>query len=115
MKWMRTYSLGDTIRLELDLRDESGVSTVSAAFYDTESGEGFAMHGEGEGRTEVTVVLTQRVTENALPGEYRCEGITVYDVHLHRKVFTPDIRFRIESFPGDHEGPRLLGWRLGKE
>ena len=30
---IETFSLGDTIRVELDLRDESGVSTVSAVFY----------------------------------------------------------------------------------
>jgi hypothetical protein len=38
---METFSLGDTIRVELDLRDESGVSTVSAAFYELNSGKGF--------------------------------------------------------------------------
>jgi len=24
----------------------------------------------------------------------------------------PDIRFRIQSIPGDHEGPELLDWRF---
>jgi hypothetical protein len=42
---METFSLGDTIRVELDLRDESGVSTVSAAFYELNSGVGFMMRG----------------------------------------------------------------------
>ena len=37
---MEMFSLGDTIRVELDLRDESGVSTVSATFYELTSGEG---------------------------------------------------------------------------
>ena len=46
---METFSLGDTIRLELDLRDESGVSTVSAAFYELNGGKGFMMRGESEG------------------------------------------------------------------
>jgi hypothetical protein len=50
-----------------------------------------------------------------LPGEYRCEGVTVYDTHLNRKTFSPDIRFRVENIPGDHEGPELLGWRVSKE
>ena len=48
---METFSLGDTIRVELDLRDESGVSTVSAAFYELNSGKGFMMRG-GERRGE---------------------------------------------------------------
>jgi hypothetical protein len=46
---METFSLGDIIRLELDLRDESGVSTVSAAFYELSGGKGFMMRGESEG------------------------------------------------------------------
>jgi hypothetical protein len=46
---METFSLGDTIRVELDLRDESGVSTVSAAFYELNGGKGFMMRGESEG------------------------------------------------------------------
>jgi hypothetical protein len=111
---MQTYSLGDTIRLELDLRDESGVLTVSATFYDTESGHGFSMRGEGEGRVEVTVVLTEEVTEKTLPGEYRCKDVTVYDTHYNYRTLTPDIRFRVENVPGDHEGPELVGWRVSK-
>ena len=106
---MQTYTLGETVRVELDLRDESGVLTVSATFYETESGRGFSMRGEGEGRTEVTVVLTQEVTDKTLPGEYRCKNVTVYDTHYNHKTFAPNIRFRIENFPGDHEGPELVG------
>jgi hypothetical protein len=112
---METFSLGDTIRVELDLRDESGLSTVSAAFYELNSGKGFMMRGESDGEREVTVALAQKVTNEILPGEYRCEGVTVYDVHLNRKTFHPDIRFRIANIPGDHEGPELFGWRVSKE
>jgi hypothetical protein len=112
---METFSVGDTIRVELDLRDESGVSTVSATFYELTSGEGFMMRGESEGEPEVTVALSQVVNNAILPGEYRCEGVTVYDTHSNRKTFSPDIRFRVENIPGDHEGPELLGWRVSKE
>jgi hypothetical protein len=112
---METFSLGDTIRVELDLRDESGVSTVSATFYELNSGVGFMMRGESEGERELTMVLSQEVTEEMLPGEYRCQGVTVYDVHLNRKSFHPDIRFRVVNIPGDHEGPELFGWRVSKE
>src|ERR687897_345001 len=112
---METFSLGDTIRVELDLRDESGVSTVSAAFYELNEGKGFMMRGESEGERELTMVLSQEVTNDMPPGEYRCEGVTVYDVHLNRKTFHPDIRFRVVNIPGDHEGPELFGWRVSKE
>lgn len=111
---MQTYSLGDTIRIELDLRDESGVFTVSATFHETESGHGFSMRGEGEGRGEVTVVLTEEVTDKTLPGEYQCGDVTVYDTQYNYRIFTPDIRFRIENVPGDHEGPELVDWRVTK-
>ncbi len=111
---MQTYSLGDTIRVELDLRDESGVLTVSATFYETKSGHGFSMRGEGEGRAEVTVVLTEEVTDKTRPGEYRCKDVTVYDIHHNHSTFTPDIRFRVENVAGDHEGPELMGWRVSK-
>ena len=40
--------------------------------------------------------------------------MTVYDTHYNHKTFAPDIRFRIENVPGDHEGPELLGWRVTK-
>jgi hypothetical protein len=111
---METFSLGDTIRVELDLRDESGVFTVSATFYELTSGEGFMMRGESEGKPEVTVALSQEVTKEMRPGEYRCESVTVYDTQLNRKTFSPDIRFRVENIPGDREGPELLGWRVSK-
>ncbi len=78
---METFSLGDTIRVELDLRDESGVSTVSAAFYELNGGKGFMMRGESEGQSEVTMVLSQEVTNEIPPGEYRCECLMVYDVN----------------------------------
>ena len=112
---MHTYSLGETIRLELDLFDRSGVLTVNAAFYETESGHGFSMRGDGEARSKVTVVLTQKVTDKNLPGEYRCKDVTVYDTHYNYTTYAPDIRFRIESPLGDHEGPKLVGWRVSKQ
>lgn len=111
---MQMYSLGDTIWVELDLRDESGVLTVSATFCETESGHGFSMHGEGEGQTEVTVVLTEKVSDKILPGEYQCKDVIVYDTHYNYSTFTPEIRFRVENVPGDHEGPELVGWRVVK-
>ncbi len=111
---MQTYSLGDTIRIELDLQDESGVLTVGITFYEVKTGHSFSMHGEGEGYANATVVLTEKVTDKTLPGEYRCKDVTVYDTHYNHRAFTPDIRFRVEDFPGDHEGPELAGWRVIK-
>jgi hypothetical protein len=103
-KHMQTYSLGETIRLELDLLDRSGVLTVNAAFYETESDHGFSMRGDGGGRSKVTVVLTHKVTDKTLPGEYRCKDVTVYDTHHNYATYTPDIRFRIETPWGTMRG-----------
>jgi hypothetical protein len=114
-KQIPTYSLGETIRLELDLQDQSGVLTVNVTFYETRSGHGFSMRGDGEGRSEVTVVLTQKITDKTLPGEYRCKEVTVYDTHYNYTTFAPDIRFRVENALGDHEGPNLIGWRVSKQ
>ena len=111
---VHTYSLGDTIGVELDLRDESGVLTVSATFYETHTGHTFSIHGEGDGRRQVTVVLTEKVMDKILPGEYRCKDVTVYDTHYNHRTFTPDIRFFVENYPGEHEGPELAGWRVTK-
>ena len=114
-KHIQSYSLGETIRLELDLLDRSGVLTVNATFYETESGHGFSMRGDGEGRSKVTVVLTQKVTDKTLPGEYRCKDVTVYDTHHNYATYAPDIRFCIENPLGDHEGPKLVNWRVSKQ
>ena len=111
---MQTYAIGDTIRVELDLQDQSGVVTVSASFFETKAGYLPSMHGEGEDQREVTVILAEDVIENTLPGEYRCKDVTVYDTHHNRSIFTPDIRFRVEDSPGDHEGQKLVGWRVTK-
>ena len=42
---VHTYSLGETIRLELDLLDRSGVLTVNATFYETEPATVFRCAG----------------------------------------------------------------------
>jgi hypothetical protein len=114
-KQMPTYSIGETIRVELDLHDQSGVLTVKATFYETESGHDFSMRGDGRGQAEVMVVLMEKVTDKTLPGEYRCKDVTVYDTHYNYTTFAPDIRFRVENDLGDHEGPKLVVWRVSKQ
>ena len=85
---METFSLGDTIRVELDLRDEQGLHSERRLLR-TQYRQGFMMRGESDGEREVTVALAQKVTDEILPGEYRCEDVTVYDIHLNRKTFHP--------------------------
>ena len=65
------------------------------------------MRGESdEGAREVSVPLTQEVTSAILPGEYRCEGVTVYDIHTSRKTLLPrTLRFRVENHLVTMRGP----------
>jgi hypothetical protein len=73
-----TFSLGATIRIELDLQDESGVSEVYARFvHEGASGGGgereyVSFSGDGEGQTEAAVLMTGIAGDNLLAGEYRC-------------------------------------------
>ncbi len=117
MEKIPTYRPGDTIRIELDLRDESGVGSVSARFDAVESSGGSSgtylyLYGDGAGQREATVTISAVVPEKIVSSEYRCVHTEVGDTrgnysHPHR-----DIRFRIEAPPTDLEGPDLTDWRF---
>jgi hypothetical protein len=114
---MQTYTLGDTIRIEVRLRDKSGVGYVAALFKGCPTGIrptcGIMMLvGDGGGQTRANIELTTQITNKTLPGEYRCEYIQVQDGLGNHTLHYPDICFRIEGIPGDHEGPELLDWRF---
>jgi hypothetical protein len=107
---MKTYSLGDTIVVTLDLRDTSGVARVSAVFNEVQSGRAIQLDSDGGGQPQATIVLMKPVTDDIVPGEYKCQYVQAYDTRGNDKTHTPDIRFRIENVPGDHEGPELVSW-----
>ncbi|HMF57166.1 MAG TPA: hypothetical protein VK619_12565 [Pyrinomonadaceae bacterium] len=117
---METYTLGETLRLELKLRDKSGIGYTAALFNRCSTGTQpvngiILLIGDGEGRTDATVELTIQIKKETIPGEYRCEYIQVQDALGNHIRHYPDIRFRIEGVPGDHEGPELLDWRFKTE
>ncbi|MBX6764663.1 MAG: hypothetical protein AB1425_13320 [Actinomycetota bacterium] len=109
---MRTYTVGDTITLELDLRDSSGVSRVDALFREDASGRVISMHGDGGGEKEVTVRLEVGLTDETFPGEYRCRFVDAYNTRGGKDTHHPDIRFRVQMFPAEGGGPELVEWRL---
>ena len=114
---MQTYTLGDTIRLELKLQDKSGIGYVAALFNrchtDVHPASGILlMTGDGEGRTEALVELATEITTESVPGEYQCEYVQVQDTLGNHVFHYPDVRFKIQGIPGDHEGPQLLDWRF---
>lgn len=117
---MQTYTLGDTIRLEITLRDQTGIAEVAAIFHSCTTkkrptGRTIMLKGNGEGRTESDIELTAKITNRTVPGEYSCERLEVRDTLGNYLFHYPDISFRIEGVPGDHEGPELTGWRFKTE
>jgi len=96
--------------------DEESFRVVTSGGSCSFDGDGeLLLRGDGGGRAEVTVVLTQKVTDKTLPGEYRCKDVTVYNTHYNYTTFAPETRFRVENYLGDHEGPKLVGWRVSKQ
>ncbi|MDQ4004001.1 MAG: hypothetical protein M3259_09230 [Actinomycetota bacterium] len=109
-----TYTLGDKIRIELEVTDESGVGEIEATFSnEQETGKRISFAGNGEGETSTMVVLEREVVEGMAPGLYQCFYVSLIDNLGNKRVTRPhDMRFRIEGIPGDHEGPRLHGYRV---
>ena|ERR1700730_1330883 len=117
---MRTYTLGETIRLEIKLRDQTGIGHVAAVFNGCSTrkrptGRTIALEGDGEGQTEVSIELTAEITNRTVPGEYTCQYIEVNDTLGNYSLHDADISFRIENVPGDHEGPELIDWHFKTE
>lgn len=116
-KQLPVYRFRDTIRIELDVSDSSGVAEVSARFTTTTSDSNrrsIYLRVDAEGATDATVVLEQEVNDTLPPGEYRCEYVQLVDLRGNQSlILRPDIGFCVEGVPGDHEGPRLKDWRYG--
>lgn len=116
-KAVPTYKLGDTIRIELELTDKSGVHQVRSRFIlDGDVTKAIHIAGEGAGETSATIALEHEVTEDTAPGEYYCQYLQLIDTRGNERLITDlagGLRFRIENVPGDHEGPELKSWRFG--
>lgn len=113
---MPTYKPGDIVRIELDLHDESGVASANAMFV-LEHGSGgereiVTLRGDGGGETDTAVVISGRIGENVLGGEYRCQEVWTKDSLGNSNRHRHDIRFQIDSPVYDIEGPSLSGWRF---
>jgi hypothetical protein len=109
---VRTYTAGETVTLELDLRDPSGVSQVDALFREDSSGRVISMRGDGGGEKEVTVRLEAELTDETFPGAYRCQSVDAYSSQGGKDTYYPDVRFRVQPFPAEGGGPELVEWRL---
>lgn len=108
------YTLGNTIRIELEVSDESGVGEVRARFSLVDNltqSIFFSTTGSGETKDD-TIILEKEVTEDIAPGEYECQWIALEDMRGNQNLISsPGIRFRVDNVPGDHDPPELKGWR----
>ncbi len=117
---MDTFSPDRPIKVSLRLRDQSGVSLVSADFEHEDGRNYVVLRGDGGMQEETAVVLTPSEWSGALlsPGEYLCRRIEAWDTLGNVSVFTNetypqlvDYHFRYEYPHGgsdDREGPELL-------
>lgn len=108
------YRPGDTITLELDLRDKSGVGAVIVQFRKEGNTDRLIQFtGDGAGQQEAAVKLTYEVPEHIEPGMYSHPYIEAQDGRGNYKTHQrPNLKFRIESPQGDFDGPELTDARL---
>lgn len=85
------YSPSDTISIDMEFQNESGVDGVYALFINAEDlNNTIGLYGNGEGKTKLGLSLQSRIATNAMPGEYLCQYIHVIDVHGNYAVSYPD-------------------------
>src|SRR5688500_14430624 len=86
----KTYTIDDTIRVPVTLRDEEGVAHVRAIFRRMrETGnlgprgldpdDTLELRGNGGGQKQATVETILKVRDEHEPGEYLCVSIQAYD------------------------------------
>ena len=119
-----TYTLGETIRVPIKLRDEDGITRVYADFRKLRPasvGPGkldpngkIVLQGDGGGQTEATVELTGQVTDSSTPGDYLCVAVHVYDAQHHLETIenpSPSKVLRVVKGDGEVGAPvEFLGW-----
>jgi hypothetical protein len=121
----QTYTINDTIRVPIALRDEDGVAHVRAIFRrmrrpgnlgprGLDPDDTLELRGNGNGQRLATVVTTLEVADGHEPGAYLCVAIQAYDSKGNMVMIKdpkPSRLFRIVDLSGrnDHKA-RFLGW-----
>ncbi len=108
-----TYRPRDTVTLELDLRDESGVGSVDVICTNERGNHRILFRGNGEGQQQVSLTLTYEVPEHIQSAEYSVTYVEARDTLGNSVVHQrSDIKFRIEAPEGDFKGPDLMNAQL---
>ena len=120
-----TYTIDDTIRVPVSLRDEQGVAHVRAIFRrmrrmgnlgprGLDPDDTLELRGNGGGQKQATVETTLKVRDEHEPGDYLCVAIQAYDSEGNMVMIKnpkPSRLFRIVNL-GNKDDHRMefLGW-----
>jgi hypothetical protein len=123
-----TYTIDDTIRVPILLRDEDGVAHVRAIFRrmrrpgnlgprGLDPDDTLELRGNGGGQKQATVKTTLKVRDEHEPGDYLCLSIQAYDSEGNMVMIKnpkPTKIFRIVDLrnKNDHK-VEFLGWGEG--
>lgn len=81
------FSPSDTISIDMELQNESGVYSVYAHFVNTENLKNtMGLYGNGEGSTKLSMRMQSRAAIFPMPGEYLRQYIHVSDVHQREQL-----------------------------
>jgi hypothetical protein len=123
-----TYTIDDTIRVPVALRDEEGVAHVRAIFRrmrlpgnlgprGLDPDDTLELRGNGGGQKQATVETTIEVRDEHEPGDYLCVSIQAYDSQGNMVMIKnpkPTKIFRIVDLGNkDDHKMEFLGWGEG--
>jgi len=106
---------GDTVRIELHVQDDSGVSLVEVRFRNesVESVKSIYRSVTLENDADAFVVIDLYVGDELSPGEYVCEYVALTDGKGNKSLYAaPGIEFRVEGSAEEGRGPTLLDWSI---
>ena len=122
---IETYTIDETIRLPVLLRDEEGVGHVRAVFRrlrrpgnlgprGLDLDDTLELRGNGQGEKQARVVTTLKVRDEHEPGDYLCVAIQAYDSTGNMVMIknpTPAKIFRLVDLGKKDDGKtEFLGW-----
>lgn len=107
---LQRFSPSDTISIDMEFQNESGVDDVYAFFVNADDLKNtVGLYGNGGGSARLRISLRARAATTLAPGEYLCQYIHVSDVHGNYAVSSPDrkICFRVDGSGGAYEPGEL--------